>query len=148
MYIFMKVFFKTNLFIWFLHFQTQQLKSYSWFIFLKSLVHIFEYGWSICDRRERQLINERLAVLNQASFHVHRPIAVASVPLYVCLKTIDDYPPPPTHATAHLPSYPTLLPCNFPQRRASRASSRCTAGPIIHLHTHPQGSGRRGPPNQ
>jgi len=30
----MKIFFKTNLFIYFLHFQTQQLKSYSWFIFL------------------------------------------------------------------------------------------------------------------
>jgi hypothetical protein len=29
----MKVFFKTNLFIWFLYFQTQQLKSYSLFIF-------------------------------------------------------------------------------------------------------------------
>ena len=33
MYIFMKVFFKTNLFIWLSHFQTQQLKSYLWFIF-------------------------------------------------------------------------------------------------------------------
>jgi hypothetical protein len=29
MYMFMKVFFKTNLFMWFWHFQTQQLKSYS-----------------------------------------------------------------------------------------------------------------------
>jgi hypothetical protein len=29
----MKVFFKTNLFIWFSHFQTQHLKSYSRFIF-------------------------------------------------------------------------------------------------------------------
>jgi hypothetical protein len=33
MYIFMKVIFKTNLFIWFAHFQIQQIKSYSWFIF-------------------------------------------------------------------------------------------------------------------
>ena len=33
MYIFMKVFFKINLFMWFSLFQTQQLKSYSWFIF-------------------------------------------------------------------------------------------------------------------
>jgi hypothetical protein len=32
MYIFIKVFFKTNLFIYFLHLQTQQLKSYWWFI--------------------------------------------------------------------------------------------------------------------
>jgi hypothetical protein len=32
MYILMKVIFKTNLFIRFSHFQTQQLKSYSWFI--------------------------------------------------------------------------------------------------------------------
>jgi hypothetical protein len=30
----MKVIFKTNLFIWFSHFQTQPLKSYSWFMFL------------------------------------------------------------------------------------------------------------------
>jgi hypothetical protein len=30
----MKVIFKTNLFIWFSHFQTQLLKSYSRFIFL------------------------------------------------------------------------------------------------------------------
>jgi hypothetical protein len=29
----MKVFFKANLLIWLSHFQTQQLKSYSWFIF-------------------------------------------------------------------------------------------------------------------
>ena len=28
MYNFIKVYFKTNLFIWFLHFQTQQLKNY------------------------------------------------------------------------------------------------------------------------
>jgi hypothetical protein len=34
MYTFMKVFCKTNLFMLFSHFQTQQLKSYSWFIFL------------------------------------------------------------------------------------------------------------------
>ena len=33
MYIFMKVCFKTNLLMWFSHFQTQQLKTYSWFIF-------------------------------------------------------------------------------------------------------------------
>jgi hypothetical protein len=33
LYILMKVIFKVNLFIWFLHFQTQLLKSYSWFIF-------------------------------------------------------------------------------------------------------------------
>jgi hypothetical protein len=33
MYILMKVIFKTNLFIWFSHFQTQWIKSYSWFIF-------------------------------------------------------------------------------------------------------------------
>jgi hypothetical protein len=33
MYIFMKVLFKTNLFVWFSNFQTQQLKSYSSFIF-------------------------------------------------------------------------------------------------------------------
>jgi len=33
MCIFMKVLFKTNLFVWFSHFQTQQLKSSSWFIF-------------------------------------------------------------------------------------------------------------------
>jgi hypothetical protein len=33
MYIFVKVFFKTNIFIWFLYFQTQQYKSYLWFIF-------------------------------------------------------------------------------------------------------------------
>jgi hypothetical protein len=33
MYILMKVIFKTNLFIWFSHIQTQRLKSYSWFIF-------------------------------------------------------------------------------------------------------------------
>jgi hypothetical protein len=32
-YIFRKVFFKTNLFIWLSYFQTQQLKSYLWFIF-------------------------------------------------------------------------------------------------------------------
>ena len=30
----MKIFFKINLFIWLSHFQTQQLKSYSLFIFL------------------------------------------------------------------------------------------------------------------
>ena len=29
----MKVFFKINLFIWFLYFETQQLESYSCFIF-------------------------------------------------------------------------------------------------------------------
>jgi len=34
MYIFVKVFFKTNLFIWFSHFLIQQLKIFSWFIFL------------------------------------------------------------------------------------------------------------------
>jgi len=33
MYTFMKVFFKTNLFVGFLHFQIQHLKSYLWFIF-------------------------------------------------------------------------------------------------------------------
>jgi hypothetical protein len=33
MYIFKKVYFKINLFIWFSYFQTQQLKSYSRFIF-------------------------------------------------------------------------------------------------------------------
>jgi hypothetical protein len=33
MYILMKVIFKTNLFIWFSHFETQRHKSYSWFIF-------------------------------------------------------------------------------------------------------------------
>jgi hypothetical protein len=31
-YILMKVIFKTNLFMWFSHFQGQQLKNYSWFI--------------------------------------------------------------------------------------------------------------------
>ena len=30
----MKIFFKTNIFIWFLYFETQQLKNYSSFIFL------------------------------------------------------------------------------------------------------------------
>jgi hypothetical protein len=33
MYILMKVIFKTNIFIWFSHFQTWWLKGYSWFIF-------------------------------------------------------------------------------------------------------------------
>jgi len=34
-YTFIKVFFKTNLFIYFLYFQTQKLESYIWFIFSK-----------------------------------------------------------------------------------------------------------------
>jgi hypothetical protein len=34
MYIFMKIFYKTNLLMLFSHLQTQLLKSYSWFIFL------------------------------------------------------------------------------------------------------------------
>jgi hypothetical protein len=33
MYTFMKIFYKINLLMWFSHFQTQWLKSYSWFIF-------------------------------------------------------------------------------------------------------------------
>jgi hypothetical protein len=33
MYTFMKVFHKTNLLLYFSHFQTQRLKSYLWFIF-------------------------------------------------------------------------------------------------------------------
>jgi hypothetical protein len=53
-YIFIKVFFKTNLFIWFSYFQTQQLKNYSWFIFSifdSSLVQndlFYEYRKSTC----------------------------------------------------------------------------------------------------
>ena len=45
--------FKTSIFIWFLYFETQQLKSYSWFmfpIFDPNLVQndiLFEYGGSI-----------------------------------------------------------------------------------------------------
>ena len=52
-YIFMKVFFKTNLFIWFHIFQTQQPKSYSWFIFPmfdSNLIQndfLYGYEWSI-----------------------------------------------------------------------------------------------------
>ena len=51
----MKVFFKTNLFIWFFYFETQQLKSYSWFMFPMfdpNLVQndiLFEYGGSTCS---------------------------------------------------------------------------------------------------
>ena len=56
----MKVFFKKNLFIWFLYFETQQLESYSCFIFSifdPNLVHtdiFFKYGDSIfiLERRE------------------------------------------------------------------------------------------------
>jgi len=53
-YIYMKIFFKTNLFILFLYFETQQLKSYSWFIFptfdlnLVQNDFLFKYGGSIC----------------------------------------------------------------------------------------------------
>jgi hypothetical protein len=56
-YIFMKLFFKTNLFIWFLYFQTQQLKSYSWFIFpmfdpnLVQNDFLYGYGGSISQPR-------------------------------------------------------------------------------------------------
>jgi hypothetical protein len=47
MYVLMKVIFKTNLFIWFSHFQTQRLKNYSWFIFLifnLNIVQNYYYG--------------------------------------------------------------------------------------------------------
>ena len=53
MYIFMKVFFKISLFIWFSYFQIQQIKSYPRFIFLifdPNLVQndfLYGYGGSI-----------------------------------------------------------------------------------------------------
>jgi hypothetical protein len=43
MYIFMNVIFKTNLFIWFSHFQTQRVKSYSWLIFPNPHVRLKSY---------------------------------------------------------------------------------------------------------
>jgi hypothetical protein len=39
MYIFIKIIFKTNLLIWFLYFQTQQLKNYSRFIYLTQILY-------------------------------------------------------------------------------------------------------------
>ena len=54
----MKVFFKTNLYIYFLHFQTQQLEGYSWFILSRFDLNIvlndfiYEYGGSILQKYE------------------------------------------------------------------------------------------------
>jgi hypothetical protein len=66
MYIFMKVYFKTNLFILFLHFQTQRLKSYSWFIFPmfdQNLVQndfFYQYGGS--------MYTNKLTKINRCSY--------------------------------------------------------------------------------
>ena len=43
-YIYMKIFFKTNLFIWYLYFETQQLKNYS-YLYSQCLTQTFFWKW-------------------------------------------------------------------------------------------------------